>query len=74
MGKARVAPIKPVSVPRLELTATLVSVKVSATAVLQEELEFNPVTENFWTDSKIVLSYIRNDVRRFHIFVANVVQ
>ena len=28
----------------------------------------------FWSDSKVVLGYIHNDSRRFHIFVANRVQ
>ena len=72
MGKARVAPLKPVTVPRLELTAAVVSVKTSAQ--LQQELEYEDVKEVFWTDSKVVLGYIANETRRFHIFVANRVQ
>ena len=72
LGKARVTPLKPVTIPRLELTAALVSVKVSQT--LQEELEYDEMNEFFWTDSKVVLGYINNDARRFHTFVANRVQ
>ena len=72
LGKARVTPLKPVTIPRLELTAALVSVKVIQT--LQEELEYDEVDEFFWTDSKVVLGYINNDARRFHTFVANRVQ
>ena len=45
LGKARVTPLKPVTIPRLELTATLVSVKVSQT--LQEELEYDQVDKFF---------------------------
>ena len=56
LGKARVTPLKPVTIPRLELTAALVSVKVSQT--LQEELEYDEVDEFFWTDSKVVLRYM----------------
>ena len=70
LGKARVTPLKPVTIPRL--TAALVSVKVGQT--LQEELEYDKVDEFFWTDSKVVLGYINNDARRFHTFVANRVQ
>ena len=63
LGKARVTPLKPVTIPRLELTAALVSVKVSQT--LQEELEYDEMDEFFWTDSKVILGYINNDARPF---------
>ena len=72
LGKARVTPMKPVTIPRLELTAALVSVRVSKT--LRQELEYENVREVFWTDSNVVLGYINNDARRFHTFVANRVQ
>lgn len=72
MGKSRVAPLKYVTIPRLELVAALVSVKVSS--LLQRELEYESVTNYFWSDSQIVLGYIANDARRFHTFVANRVQ
>ena len=66
IGKARVSPLKPITIPRLELTAALVSVKVSC--MLQEELDYDDITHVFWTDSKVVLGYIGNDARRFHVF------
>ncbi|XP_074620876.1 uncharacterized protein LOC141879485 [Acropora palmata] len=72
MGKARVAPLKPVTVPRLEITAAVASVKTSTQ--LQQELQYEDVKEVFQTDSKVVLGYIANETRRFHIFVANRVQ
>lgn len=72
MGKARVTPLKPVTVPRLELTAAVVSVKICTQ--LQRELDYEGVKEVFWTDSKVVLGYIANETRRFHIFVGNRVQ
>ena len=70
MGKARVTPLKLVTIPRLELTAALLSVRVSAS--LREELEYDQITEVFYTDSQVVLGYIKT--RRFHVFVANRVQ
>ena len=72
MGKARVTPLKPITVPRLELTAAVVSVRVSE--MLRRELRCNEIEEVFWTDSKVVQAYIHNDARRFHPFVANRVQ
>ena len=72
MAKSRVTPSKPITVPRLELTAALLSVKVSA--FLQKELQYGEITEVFWTDSEVVRGYISNDARRFHTFVANRVQ
>ena len=72
MAKSRVTPLKPVTVPRLELTASVVSTKISS--FLQKELSYEDIKEFFWTDSKVVLGYITNDARRFHTFVANRVQ
>ena len=72
MGKSRVTPLKNVTIPRLELTAALVSTKVSS--ILRRELGYETVKEVFWTDSQVVLGCIRNDARRFHVFVANRVQ
>ena len=72
MGKSRVAPSKIVTVPRLELTAAVVSAKVGA--MLKEELNYANLKQYFWTDSKVVLGYINNEAKRFHTFVANRVQ
>jgi hypothetical protein len=65
--------LKSVTIPRLELTAALVSVKVS-NYLLHQELNYEGIVDIFWTDSKVVLRYINNDAKRFHIFVANRVQ
>ncbi|XP_066936621.1 uncharacterized protein [Clytia hemisphaerica] len=72
MGKSRVSPLKQVSVPRLELTAAVTSVKVSS--MLDKELEVIPRGIYYWTDSEIVLAYIANTKKAFHLFVANRVQ
>ena len=69
MSKARVTPSKPVTMPRLELTAALISVQVSC--FLRKELGIECLTEYFWTDSQVVLGYISKEARRFHVFVAN---
>ena len=71
-SKARVAPVKIVTIPRLELTAAVIAVKLSLK--LREELKINVDEEYFWCDSQIVLAYLNNDAKRFHVFVANRVQ
>ena len=71
-GKSRVNPLKQITIPRLELTAATVSVKISHQ--IRKELDFDEVQETFWTDSRVVLGYIANESKRFHTFVANRVQ
>ena len=72
LGKSRVSPLKPTTVPRLELTAATVSVRVAA--LLIEELKIQGLDTYYWVDNKIVLGYILNQTRRYRIFVANRVQ
>ena len=72
MGKSRAAPSKPMTIPRLELTAAVVSVRISS--FLQRELDYQTITSYYWMDSKVVLGYISNESKSFHIFVANRVQ
>ena len=73
MAKSRVPPTKFASIPRLELTAAALSIKVSA--MLGRELAIHPtIKEYFWTDSEVALGYVNNDAKRFKIFVANRVQ
>lgn len=69
MAKSRVAPLKSVTIPRLELLAAVMAAQ--ADALLRRELDFNIVRSYFWTDSEIVLKYILNESQRFHVFVSN---
>ena len=69
MGKASVAPLKPMSTPRRELTAAVTSTNVAS--MLSKELHYRDPVEVFYTDSSVVLSYISNDTKRFHIYVGN---
>lgn len=72
MGKARVAPTKVTTIPRLELSAAVVASRIGD--LLQRELELDELSQFYWTDSKVVLGYINNDARRFQVFVANRIQ
>ncbi|XP_051784726.1 uncharacterized protein LOC127528327, partial [Erpetoichthys calabaricus] len=69
MGKSRVAPLKQVTIPRLELTAAVVAVKMDK--MLKGELQMPLEESTFWTDSTTVLKYISNESTRFKTFVAN---
>ena len=69
MGKSRLAPLKFVSIPRLELSAAVVAVKLDR--MIHAEIDL-PIHETiYWTDSTSVLKYIQNESRRFKTFVAN---
>ena len=72
LGKSRVSPLKPTTVPRLELTAASVSARLAA--ILVEELKIPGLETFYWVDNKIVLGYICNNRRRYRVYVANRVQ
>lgn len=69
MGKVRNAPVKFTSIPRLELRAAVLSTRINKT--LSEELDLNIQGTTYWTDSEIVLHYLKNGKRRFQTLVAN---
>ncbi|XP_066988222.1 uncharacterized protein [Macrobrachium rosenbergii] len=69
IGKARVAPLKATSIPRLELTAAAVAVNLGQKMTLELDLHLNEVC--YYTDSTTVLYYIRAERKRFPVFVAN---
>ena len=69
MGKSRVSPLKMITIPRLELTAATVAVKLGA--LVKESLKIENVRMVYYSDSKVTLGYIFNDIKRFRVFVAN---
>ena len=68
LGKSKLAPIKYISIPKLELTATVLAVHLSC--LLKVELDL-PVVLILGTDSTAVLHCIKNKTKRFPVFVAN---
>ena len=73
MGKAGVAPSKTVTIPRLEVTTSIVLVKVAN--MLKEELDHDGLQDFYWTESKVVLGFINNESRRLQVYIiANRVQ
>ena len=71
-AKSRVSSLKQITIPRAELQAAVTSMQVLQ--LLQTELRFSETKHFFWTDSKVVLGYVNNDVKRFHVFMANRLQ
>ena len=69
MGKAKFAPLREISIPRLELTAAVVSVKLRA--IIREEIDLPVQRVYFWTDSTSVLKCINNESKRFQTFESN---
>ncbi|XP_073237647.1 uncharacterized protein [Porites lutea] len=69
IGKSRLAPLKVTTIPRLELTAATVSVRLNK--ILTKELQIPIDKVTFWTDSMTVLRYIANESKRFHTYVVN---
>ena len=72
MGKSRVTPKKYATIPRLELVAAVLSVKIAA--LIRREIDIECKNETFWTDSKVLLGYINNNTKKVKIFVASRIQ
>ena len=63
MGNSRVGPTKFVYIPRRELAAAALSVKVSI--LLRRELTIHHIiSECFYTDSHVALGYMISDAKR----------
>ena len=72
MSKGRVCPMKQVSIPRLELQAALLAAQMND--VVSRELDLLIQKSYFWSDSQIVLAYIKNQKKRLKVYVANRVE
>ncbi|XP_062535596.1 uncharacterized protein LOC134204818 [Armigeres subalbatus] len=67
-SKTKVAPLRIVSIPRLELMAALLGARLRRT--IEENHTLKIQKTYFWSDSSTVCSWIASDTRRYRQFVA----
>uniref|UniRef100_A0A8D9B754 Integrase catalytic domain-containing protein n=1 Tax=Cacopsylla melanoneura TaxID=428564 RepID=A0A8D9B754_9HEMI len=69
-AKTKVAPVKPVTIPRLELTASyMLALLVESLQPFREQLRIETI--KLFTDSMVVLSWLRTPPHLLKVFVAN---
>lgn len=66
-AKARVAPLKQTTTPRLELMAALVASRLGKTIL--EDFKVKPTSVVFWLDSQIVLHWLQSESMKIKAFV-----
>lgn len=71
-GKSKVAPVKPLTVPRLELSASLLLARLID--FITTSLNLKPNSCYCWTDSAVTLAWINSHPSRWKSFVAHRVE
>ena len=71
IGKSKVAPLHGHPIPRLELCAAVLATELAT--FIKTHLSIPLDSVSFYTDSHVVLGYINNETRRFHVYVGKCV-
>ena len=69
LAKCRVSPLKFVSIPRSELCAAVMSVRLALLVRNELRIPLDGVT--YWSDSTTVLGWIKSSTFRYHVYVGN---
>ena len=69
VAKGRLAPIKTMTIPRLELQAAVTATVLDC--MVRKNFAQHSLDSMFWSDSLIVLAYIKSETKRFHVFTSN---
>ena len=67
-AKSRVAPLKELTIPRLELQAAVLASRLAKSIQEESRLQFEKII--YFTDSRIVLAWIRSQARGYKPFVS----
>ncbi|XP_055631971.1 uncharacterized protein LOC129771880 [Toxorhynchites rutilus septentrionalis] len=67
-AKTKVAPLKALSIPRLELQAAMIGARLAQ--AISQSLTVTVNQRFLWSDSSTVLAWLRSDSRKYHPFVA----